>query len=387
MIRFYLRPRLWVVGMIAISILLMRPVIAKHWGSVEQEFLDQYPEVSNFGAPGFIVAISTPTNIPLMIAAGAADIEQQRKINKDTVFHIASLSKQITAAALAQAILSGKVSLDDPVLNWIPATDKYGDELTVKHLAYMTSGLTEYTDVARADGRPWTTFHYFSTPEAIRASLSVDHLLFKPGSQWRYSNINYMLISEIVSKAYGKPFSEVVKETVFAPLGMNSSLINDDVTQIIPNRANAYIERTTATLAELNSGAKVQVNQEGGLIMIRRNSPHYGGSGVMTSMNDWLKWQTELMTHKVFGEQFWQLMFATHEFDHDKRNDALGLVHDIVNSERTVWYEGADIDASSYSVTFLDQNINISCFSNAPLEPCRDKVLTIMHSLSTRLGF
>lgn len=367
-----------------LGLMLLESANSAEWGWLEKEFLSKYQVTMNTDVPGFVVAISTSEKVELLFESGAADIEQNRKIDIDTVFHIASLSKQITAAALAHSIVSGKVSLEDPVYKWIPATKKYGDKLKIKHLVYMTSGLTEYTNVVRRDQKPWATFHYFSVSDAIQASLSVDDLLFEPGSKWQYSNINYMLITEVVSKAYGKPFSEVVREKVFAPLNMTSSLVNDDVTQIIPNRANAYLKRTLPVLSELNNGAQIQAKENDDLIMIRRNSPHYGGSGVMTSMSDWQKWQRELMTKKVFGESFWGVMLATVKFDHDKTNDALGLVHGVYNAEPTVWYEGGDIDASSYSVTLLESKINISCFSNDPLDSCGEKVQTFMRAFNQR---
>jgi D-alanyl-D-alanine carboxypeptidase len=122
-------------------------------------------------------------------SVGAADIEQARLITDNTVFHIAPLSKQITAAALVHVLQDDLLSLDDLVGKWIPEAQKYGGKLTIAHLVYMTSGLTEYTDSPGPGGRPWPTFHYFTTDDAIVASLSVDDLRFPPGLEWRYSNV------------------------------------------------------------------------------------------------------------------------------------------------------------------------------------------------------
>lgn len=179
------------VSLLLLGLMICKSANSTEWASLEKEFLSEYQVTLKTNVPGYVIAISTSEKVELLVKSGAADIEQQRRINKDTVFHIASLSKQITAAALAHSIVSGKVSLEDPVSKWISATKKYGDTLKVKHLVYMTSGLTEYTKVARPDQKPWTTFHYFSVSDAIQASLSVDSLLFNPGSKWEYSNINY----------------------------------------------------------------------------------------------------------------------------------------------------------------------------------------------------
>lgn len=348
--------------------------IASPYGQLEQEFKSRFDDNSQIDGPGYVVNISESGSVMLNIELGKSNLEHGIAINGDTVFHVASLSKQITAATLAHAIKDGLINLGDPVSKWMPQTRKYGKELKIEHLLYMTSGLTEYTEINRAGKQPWATFHYFSNEEAIEASLSVDKLQFDPGTKWQYSNVNFMIIAEIVSIAYAKSFSDVARDKIFKPLNMHSSLINDDITQIIPNKADAYLDRTDGVLSELTKGARIDAKSNNGLVKIHRNSPHYGGSGVMTSMNDWTLWQKELADKKVFGKEFWSLMLSTKKFQHAKANDAFGLVHGNRCGEATLWYEGGDIDASSYSITFPSSALNFSCFSNDPLSNCRAKI-------------
>ncbi|MEM8825952.1 MAG: serine hydrolase domain-containing protein [Pseudomonadota bacterium] len=332
-------------------------------------------ETEALSRPGHVLEIRRDGRRELMHTEGAADIEQRRAIDEHTVFHIASLSKQITAATLAHAILDGLVSLEDPVANWVPAVAKYGDGLTVAHLLYMTSGLTEYYERPRPGGAPWSTFHYFTIDDAIAASLSAEELAFAPGTAWGYSNINYMLIAKIVEAAYEKRFADIAEERLFAPLGMSATLVNDDVTTLIPNRANAYVPRTPEITEDLRSDAAIDADAAGGpLMLIRRNAPHYGGSGVMTSMADWGRWLDEMQSRAVFGEAFWTLMLRTERFAHDKTNDSFGLVHGVEANRPMLWYAGGDIDASSYMMVFPDEKVSISCFSNAPRESCREHV-------------
>lgn len=314
-------------------------------------------------------------------ASGAADIEQGRAITATTVFHIASLSKQITAAVLAQAILDGAVDLADPISRYVPQTAQYGPDLTIAHLVYMTSGLTEYYTIDRPGAAPWSTFHYFTVSDAIRASLSVPTLSFPPGTRWQYSNINYMLLTRVAEKALKRPFSTLAQERIFSPLGMSATLINDDITQIIPNRANAYTARTQERLQELRDYSRITVDDAGGLVMIRRNAPHYGGSGVMTSIADWSLWLQDFMTQDRLGEAFWTLMLRTQTFDHDKANDALGLVLSSRHDQPMIWYEGGDIDASSFMAVFPDAGRAVTCFANDPNGRCSTKALAVADRL------
>ena len=85
-----------------------------------------------------------------------------------------------------------------------------------------------------------------------------------------------------------------------------------------------------------------------------------------------------MLNHDVFGEEFWRLMLQTMQFEHDKANDAFGLVHGEYQGRPTIWYSGGDIDSSSYTVSLLDAGINVSCFSNNPLGSCQDKVMTLL---------
>ncbi|NNU16895.1 beta-lactamase family protein [Parvularcula sp. ZS-1/3] len=319
---------------------------------------------------GYVAALYDGDSVTAMEIEGIADPDSGAAVSMDTVFHVASLSKQITGAALAFAILDGKVSLDDPVAKHIPEAAHYGEALEVGHLLYFTSGLSEAYDLPREGGQPWSTHFHFSVDDAIEASLSVEELQFAPGTEWRYNNINFQLIAEIVERAYEKPFSAVVRERVFEPLGMSASLIHDDVTTVIPNRANGIAPRTAGFIGALKSTG-LTVHKEGGPILIRRNAPHYGGSGVMTSMRDWMLWQEEILTRDAFGEAFWDLMVSTRTYEHPKDNDAFGLVHGDANGEPILWFAGSDIDASSYHLVAPRLGRAAACFSNQPGFDCR----------------
>jgi CubicO group peptidase (beta-lactamase class C family) len=112
---------------------------------------------------------------------GLANLDDRIPITPEPSFHLASLSKQFTAAAVALLILDDKIALSDPVARYLPEISKYGDGLRIEHLLYMTSGLHEYTDEPRKNGAPWMTFYYFTRDEAIAAALQPDQLEFIPG--------------------------------------------------------------------------------------------------------------------------------------------------------------------------------------------------------------
>ncbi len=122
-------------------------------------------------SPGYAFALIKDGESALAKGYGLANLDDGVPITPKTSFHLASLSKQFTAAAIALLILDHKIALSDPVAKYIPEVAKYGNGLRIEHLVYMTSGLQEYTDVPRKNGVPWMSFYYFTRDEAIATAL------------------------------------------------------------------------------------------------------------------------------------------------------------------------------------------------------------------------
>ena len=330
--------------------------------------------------PGYAIGIVQDGHLIFARGYGEANLDDGIAITPQTVFHIASLSKQFTAAALALLILDGRVSLDDPVARFIPEAAKYGPGLEVKHLVYMTSGLPDYGTIPRSNGDPWFSAFYFTRDDAIRASLSSPKLDWPPGSRWAYSNANYMLITRIVEQASGKPFGEVLQERIFAPLGMTSTHLDDDTTAIVAHRAVGYAPRSAEIVAAANKvGFTLRAGP--GYARMIRNSPHFGGSGVMTNLEDLARWDANWTSAKVGGPAFVALMQKRIKFQHDKDNDAFGLVFGTYKGRTTIWYSGEDLDASSYMARFPDRNVTVFCLSNMLTGDCEGRGEKVMDAL------
>ena len=200
-------------------------------------------------APGYAVGIFQHGRVLFRHGYGLANLDYNLPNTPATVFNIASLSKQFTAACIALLVQRGSLSLDDEVRRYVPAVGKYPERLLVKHLVYMTSGLPEYHAQARGNGLNWNLYDYFTVDTAMAATLRQPRLLFAPGTQWAYSNVNYMLLTKIVEQVSGQRFADFAEQNLFAPLGMRHTLVNDDVTQVVPNRATGYLRRTPALVA------------------------------------------------------------------------------------------------------------------------------------------
>lgn len=322
-----------------------------------------FEDFDNLNSPGYAIGISKEGNILYQKGYGSANLDYNLPITPKSAFSIASVSKQFTAACIALLLLEEELTLDTPALHFIPELAKYKDTIRVKHLIYNTSGILDYYHLPRKNGKSWITFNYFDIDECIETSLSLDTLQFTPGNRWDYCNVNYMLLTKIVEKISGLSFSTFAQERLFSPLGMEDTFIHDDITRIIKNRVTPYNLRTEDYVnGYIESG--INVKKEGKYIQHHRNAPHYGGSGVVTTVEDLLLWSHNMFTKEFGGDEFYELMHKTLKFNHDRDNQAFGLYFGDFNGRKIVAWDGGDWGISSQLMRFPDQGIAIVTLSN-----------------------
>ena len=360
------------LGALFVILLLSKACFAQIEKNVIQKIDTVFANISTNG-PGYMIAVIKEGDFLFKKGYGLANLEHGIAIDSKTNFNIASLSKQITAASIALLILDGQVDMNDLVSEYLPDFPFAGDSTRIKHLIYMTSGINDYHYNPRANQTDWSSLNFFDIDTAINASYRSGDLMYKPGTQWSYSNINYMLLAKIVEKVSGVAFSEFVQQRIFQPLGMNTSVVNDDIFQVIPNRALGYNFRSEEETGWLIESGYLK-KQGDGFLQIHRNSPHYGGSGVYTSIEDFRSWIENFYTKTLGGQGFYDLMHKTMKFDHAKANDALGLVLDKIDNKNVVWYEGGDWGFSSFMVRFPETDLTLICFSNIGTGNAKSKV-------------
>jgi CubicO group peptidase (beta-lactamase class C family) len=315
--------------------------------------------------PGYAVGVFQRGRLVYGRGFGMADLDHRIPIGPSSVFNVASLSKQFTAACIGILIRRGQVSLDDEVRRHLPEFPEYPGPIRVKHLVYMTSGLPEYYTLPRPGGRTWD-LDYFTTDDAIAAVLQQRQLQFAPGARWAYSNTNYMLLSAIVARVSGIAFSQFADREIFAPLGMTRSHVDDDLGRVVPERATGYNARAS-----------------GGYQREIRRSPHFGGSGVFSTVEDLARWSRSFETHQLGGPELTSLLLSTMRFEHDKVNDAFGLVWGQHRGHRTLWYEGGDQGFSSYMVRFPDHESGVIVLSNLGTGRAADHATRVVDALLT----
>lgn len=178
-----------------------------------------------------VVLVAKGDRILVNRAHGLADQEWGVPNRADTAFHLGSVGKMFTAAAIMRLADSGKLSLDDPLSKWVPEYPHANSApITLKHLLTHSAGIGEWD--GREFKRPMTG--------AEAAATMTAPLQFAPGERFSYSNAGYVLLEAVIEKATGESYADALAQLVFAPAGMSRTGLWP-VTAIVPNRATGYL--------------------------------------------------------------------------------------------------------------------------------------------------
>jgi CubicO group peptidase (beta-lactamase class C family) len=248
-------PALWAPLLIGALLAPARPLPAQDPGARVDSLFAAWAAPTS---PGAAVAVLKNGEIVLERGYGLAQIEHGAPITPATVFHVASVTKQFTAFAVALLESRGQLSLDDDVRNHIPDLPDLGARITLRHLVHHTSGLRDQWELLALAG--WRLDDVITKDHVLSLARRQKELNFEPGAEYLYSNMGYTLLAEVVERVGGRPFPEWMEENVFEPLGMSSTHMHDDHERMVPGRAYSYrgsAERgwQNAVLSYANAGA------------------------------------------------------------------------------------------------------------------------------------
>lgn len=181
--------------------------------------LDRVFEVyQQLDQPGASVVIKKDGGVIYQRNKGIADFEQGLEISVDTAFDIASVSKPITATATMMLVEQKVLSLNDSVLKALPELPASWQDITIRHLLTHQSGVPSFftsKNLPKLDG--------IDNQGVVRLYATDSTVLFPPGDGIHYSNGNYVLLAEIISRSSKQPFSQFLQENIFVPLDMMST--------------------------------------------------------------------------------------------------------------------------------------------------------------------
>ena len=230
---------------------------------------------------GISIALANNDRVVFARGYGFADVARSVPVTSETVFHIASISKNIEAGVLLQLAEQGKLSLDEDVTRYIPDAPVHGKHVTVRQLLNHTSGIPSYTSLPDAEKNEQLDLSHEQVLALIRNSPPD----FDPGTSWRYNNSGFYLAGMIAENVMHQPYGTLLHDRIFAPLQMQSSSLCDASTPV-PNLASG----SEVVNGKLTPAAKMSWKLP------------FAGGGVCSTASDLLKWQMALNKDHVVSK-------------------------------------------------------------------------------------
>ena len=299
---------------------------------------------------------------------GYANIENKVPITQDSVFHVASISKQFTAMAIAMLHEQGKLDIDDDVRKYIPDCIGFDTPVTIRQLVNHLTGFRCHYGLLYLAGR--SSNDCVMQEDLLRLISRQKKLNFTPGEQFMYSNPNYVLMATIVERISGMTFPQWAKKYLFEPLGMKDTFVKDSPATLIHNRARGYLDNGYEY-----TNALMTINM-------------YGSTGVCSTCRDLTKYMQQyqnptLISRKTLDE----IMLTVPQVQKGTTIYAGGLRIQDFEGHRTIHHGGVNAGYRSFGILFPDDDLIVTAFANTdniPIETAGRDVARVVLGIPPR---
>ena len=305
-----------------------------------------FKEYDSAASPGCAVAVFQGDRILYKRAYGMANLDHDVRLSTSSVFHVASVSKQFTAAAILLLAQDGKLGLDDDIRKHVPELPDFGATITIRQLANHTSGIRDQWDLLGLAGWRYSR-DLITDADVLELLARQKDLNFPPGTRHMYSNSGYTLLAVIVSRVSGKSFREFTTERIFAPLGMTNTHFRDAFTEVVKNQAYGYAPYgQTFRLSTTNFDTA-------------------GATSLLTTVEDMVRWYANFDTGAVGGEKLLGGLMDRGVLKDGTRIDyAFGMTHGTYRGAATIGHGGADAGYRADFVRFTNPRLGVATMCN-----------------------
>ncbi|MFE6497269.1 serine hydrolase domain-containing protein [Streptomyces sp. NPDC057748] len=179
------------------------------------------------GAPGALVEARDRRG-STVLTSGVADVRSQAPLHRESRFRIGSMTKMFTATTMLQLVGEHRVRLDAPVERYLPGVVRGhgndGRKITVRQLLQHTSGLPDFLDHLKPQEVVADPLVRYDPRDLVDMALKYPRV-FEPGTDWDYSNTNYLLAGLIIEKVTGHTYAREVRERIIEPLHLRETSV------------------------------------------------------------------------------------------------------------------------------------------------------------------
>jgi CubicO group peptidase (beta-lactamase class C family) len=296
---------------------------------------------------------------------GLANETTKEELNENSVFGLASVSKQFTAMAIVILKDQGKLNYDDKITKYLPELTAY-DDISIRNLLNHTSGLIpnidELKDTKEAKEYLATNLDgNWVTNKDVVAFLSMykPTLRFRPNEKWEYCNTGYVLLGSIIEKVTGLTYAEYLDQVIFKPLEMNNTYVYS--LGLIPDKIN---NRTYDYI--YSDSLKRFLSVDSMINKINVKMAINGGGSLYSTVTDLLKWDRALYTDKLVSYTSLKEIFEPAILS-DKTKTSYGFgwyIQENPNYGKFVAHDGKDRGYLTYIVRQIDHDKTIIILEN-----------------------
>ena len=296
-------------------------------------------------APGCSLVVTRAGKTIYTHGYGMADLDHDIPITASNVFHVASISKEFTAASILILEQEGKLSIDDDIHKYIPELPDFGVKITLRHLLHHSSGMRDQWSLLGLAG--WRLNLDLITDQDVLDILSRQKALnFRPGEEYLYSNSGYTLLAITVKRASGKSIRQFTQERLFAPLGMTHTFFRDNHGEIVKQQAYGYV-----TVGKTFEFRVPQFDTA-------------GATSLLTTADDFGKWMANFDDPRVEPKVIAKMQDRGHFNSGAPMDYAFGLQPGIFRGLPIIGHGGADAGYRADFLRFPEDQLSIGCLCN-----------------------
>ena len=296
------------------------------------------------GVPSASVAIVQHGKLVYTHAYGNAHLQPAVPATPEMRYSIGSISKQFTASGILLLQEQGKLSIDDPVGKYLPGLTR-GDEVTIREILSHTSGYQDYWP----EDYVMTSMMHPESAQQIIDTWAKKPLDFEPGTQWQYSNTNFVIAGAILEKVSGEPYMQFLTEHIFRPLGM-TSVWNSDQAKLGPEDATPYYHHALGPL---------RVAPKEGLGWV------FAAGELSMTAHDLALWDESLLAQSILNPDSYKQMFTEVKLKNGK-GTGYGLGVDVrdYNGHREIEHSGEVSGFVSDNEVLIDDGTAVAVLTN-----------------------
>ncbi|MFL6529032.1 MAG: serine hydrolase domain-containing protein [Chthoniobacterales bacterium] len=274
---------------------------------------------------------------------GLANLEHEVPASAETVYHLDSISKNITASAVLRLVEEGKLSLDEDLGKFVP--EFRGRGVLIRHLLNHTSGIKDYSSLPEFEKEERLDLDH----EAVLRLVKDQPADFAPGSSWAYDNSGFYLLGLVIEKVSGQGYFDFVRETFLKPLGMNATVYG--IAQpIIKHRAQGYI---------IEHGQQVNADAISWV-------PVFSGGAWCSTVDDTLHWEDALEEGRVVSKEMLEKMRTPTQLPNGPIIDyGFGTRIGSLEGHRCYGHTGTGGGFANVMLSFPDDQLRIVVLKNS----------------------